>query len=255
MTKELQIQKKFFDTEILNAKTILINPKFPVQKKWKDKYHLNKVIIDEININIGDKIYASFNEYETYYKSNFIYKEDNLRIRINEFESNISSSYILPFIGIKKKEYLLMNLNFINCYVSHYNYKHDIGEYVYLIYRYSPISYYSKFTSILQKQKGCINYIRDERDKRFDCFIFKIDDKFVKDISLILKGKFSSISDESKKIILNFNNQLKPEDPINQILYKGTLRKNELEEYFGCEMPNNIDYAEIPNINKEIWNN
>lgn len=252
MMKELQIQSKFFNTDILTAKTILITPKFPIQKKWVDKYHLNKIIIDEKIINIGDKIHVSINEYETYYKSNFIYKENDTKIRINEFENNVSSSYILPFIGIKR-EYLLMNNNFINAYVGHHDYSNNIGEYVYLIYRYSPISYYSKFIETLQKQKGCINYIREEKDKRFDCFIFKIEDEFVKDIFLILKGKFSSIKDKSKKLILNFNNQLKPEDPINQILHKGILRRNELEEYFGCEMPDNIDYAEIPNMNDETW--
>jgi hypothetical protein len=257
MTEEsqIQLQKNFFSINILSARTIILIPKTPIKREYLDKYHLKNVIFDSnYSLKQNDKIKVNYenSNYETYYKANFIYKEDATRIRINEFEDNVSSSYVLPLLNIKK-DYLLLPTNFINCYVNHYNFKHYLGEYAYLIYRYLPISYYAKFIKVLQEQKGCLSYIKDE-DKRFDCFVFKIDENYIEDIKLIFDGKFSKINENTKRIIMAFHNQTKMDSPIAQILYKGELRKNELEEYFGCKMPDNIDYAEAPKINEEIWN-
>jgi len=246
-----------FNIELLNAKTIIIEPTSPFNKEWLDKFHLKKVEFSIDNkIEIGDKIDLTFTNtvspYSSYYRVNYIYKEDKFKLRINEFEDNMSSTYILPLLGIKK-EHLLIRTNFINCYVKHFDFNHILGEYVYLIYRYIPINYYAKFIEILQKQKGCISYLKDQ-DKRFDCFVFKTNEEFINDVKLLLKGKYSKISDKAKKLILNFHNQTNPETPLSQILYKGTLRRNELEESFGCVMPDNIDFAEKCNIeNEETW--
>jgi len=163
----------------------------------------------------------------------------------------MSSIYILPLLGLKK-EHLLLSTNFINAYVEHFDFKHNLGEYIYLIYRYIPIGYYAKFIEIIQKQQGCINHIKDS-DKRFDCFIFKTNDEFINDVRLLLRGKYSKISDKAKRLILNFHNQNNPETPLAQILYKGNLRRNELEETFGCTMPDNIDFAEKCILEEERW--
>lgn len=253
---EEENQNQYFDISILNSKTLILNPKTPTFKSWLDKFHLKKVDFNSsFSLNIGDKVYIKYTNtmtpYETYYVNNHMYKEDKLRYRINEFEENVSSVYVLPLIGLKK-EHLLMEHNFINCYAYHYNFKHKDGEYVYLIYRYLPITYYSKFIEAVQKQKHCIHYAK-EQDQRFDCFIFKIEDKFINDAKLIMSGKFSKITDEAKKIILYFHNQTNPESPLSQVLYKGDLRRNELEMFFGCIMPDNIDFAEKPNKNEETW--
>lgn len=245
-----------FKIEILNAKTIIIEPKVPFNKECIDKFHLKKVEFSIDNkIEIGDKIDLEYNNsettYKSYYKVNFMYKENKTKIRINEFEDTMSSTYILPLLGLKK-EYLLLDINFINAYIEHSNFKHNLGEYIYLIYRYIPIPYYAKFIEILQKQKGCLSYLRD-LDKRFDCFVFKTDEKFINDVKLLLKGKYSKISEDAKKLILNFHNQTNPETPLAQILYKGNLRRNELESTFGCVIPDNIDFAEKCNLNEEKW--
>lgn len=241
--------------EIVNGKSIVITPSSPTHKEWLDKYHLKKIefsVNDKIELGQRINFIHPGTDYETYYVSNFMYKEDKVRFRINEFEDNTSSVYILPFLGIKK-EYLLMDTCFINCYVQHYNFNHNVGEYLYLIYRYLPESFYAKFVDAIQKQPNCINYIKNENDKRFDCFIFKINENKVNDIKLLLKGKYSKITEESKQQILKFHNQTNPESPLAQILYKGHLRKNELEERFGCILPDNIDYDNKPNINEEVW--
>jgi len=260
-------KSKHFEVAAKNGKTLILTPKVPISKEWLDKYHLKEIhFSDSVSLKLGDKVPINFqslpNEFKTYYKANFIYKEDKIKIRINEFEDNISSVYILPLLGIQK-EHLLINYNFINCYVNHYNYKHKLGEYLYIIYRYTPIPYYSKFVSNLATASNYIDCNSEDKDKRFDCFVFKTNEIFIDDIKLILKGKYSNISEKAKKLILTFHNQLKSDQPLNQILYKGELRKNELESIFGCSIPKDIDYAEKSNFwdeydkintnNNETW--
>lgn len=250
------IQNPLFDIEILDARSILLESKIPLHKEYEDKFHLSKIEFNSsISLSVGERIDIQFintePNYKTFYKINYMYKETNTLVRINEFESNASSTYVLPLIEIKA-DHLLLDTNFINCYSGHYDFKHDLGEYVYLIYRYIPIDYYSKFSEIILKQGNCIHH-QKEKDQRFDCFVFKVREEFRNDIKLILKGKFSKISDSAKQKIITFHKQTRSDAPINQILYKGELRRNELEESLGCILPDNIDYAEKPKKEEEIW--
>lgn len=257
---EIKKENNLFEISIINAKTLIITPKTPITRKYKDTYHLKEVIFqNDFSIKPGDKIEVDYTNnlldkvYTTYFNANFIYKEDDVRIRINEFESNTSSSYILPMINIDK-DYLLTRSNLINCYIQHYDYKHEIGSYLYLIYRYIPVNFYARFVEIMTKKVGFLNHVKDKIDPRFDCFIFKLDEKFKKDIEYIIDGKYSKIKEDTKKLILRFHGIINEDNSIYQILYKGHLRRNELEEYFGCKLPDDIDYAEKPKQEEEIWN-
>jgi hypothetical protein len=249
-----------FDIDIINAKTLIITPKVPIYRKYGDTYHLKEVIFqNDFSIKCGDRIEVNYTNnlldkvYTSYFNSNFIYKEDDIKIRINEFEANTSSSYILPMININK-DYLLTRSSFINCYIQHYDYKHDIGDYLYLMYRYIPVNFYARFVELISKKDDFLNHVKDKKDPRFDCFIFKLDEKYKKDINYIMNGNYSKIQESTKKLILNFHNITNEDNSIYQILYKGHLRRNELEEYFGCKMPEDIDYAEKPKMEEEIWN-
>lgn len=239
--------------KILNPKSLTIEFKMPIKKEYLDKFHLSKIQYDEKNeIKIGDKINVSFNlptsQYSTYFIANYMYKEDINKIRINEFESNVSSTYILPLLGFSKNQ-LLIDYNLINVYAKHHSFDYEIGKYVYLVYRYMPISYYEKFVNALSNREDCL--IR-RKEGRFDIFVFKVN-KHTEDIKKILDGKYSSITKEAKDKILKFHNQAKPETPLYQILYKGNLRKNELEQYLGTIIPEDIDLAEKPNMEEETW--
>lgn len=250
------VDLKPYETVILNPKTIILETKVPARKAYLDRYHLKKVTFDsEHSINLGDKIDVTFdlasNSYNTYYYCNYMYKEDSLRIRINEFEDTDSSIYILPLLGIKS-QHLLLDKNFVNCYIKHYDLEYVPGEYAYLIYRYFPINYYASFIQIFQQQEGCIMHQKD-KDQRFDLFVFKLKDYFIDDVNYILNGEFSKISDKAKKLILNFHNQTNSETPLYQILHKGHLRRNELESQLNIVLPEEIDYAEKPKLINETW--
>lgn len=249
------IQKNIFNVEVLNARSIMFHAKTPLTKEWKDKKHIKKIELSNSTIfNLGDKIDVKINtnpEYNTYYTIKYIYKEDSQTVLINEFELNASSTYVLPLLNLKP-DYLLLEENFINCYVKHYDFKSTLGEVVFLIYRYLPIKYYSQFVEAMKKQKG-FSFYQKEVDNRFDCFMFKMPEQITHDIQQIMAGKFSSISEESKKKILFFHRQTNSDSPLYQILYKGELRRIELETALACYLPENLDYADKPDINKEEW--
>ena len=250
------VDTKLYNIHILNAKTIVLESNVPIHKTYEDKFSLSSAkFSQDLVINKGDKLNVSYKhpmEYDTYYYANHIYRENKLSIRINEFEDNNSTTYLLPLLGITADQ-LLANRNLINCYASHYDFTHSPGQYLYLIYRYLPINYYAKFIEILQKQPDCIMYQKD-RDKRFDCFIFKLENKFIEDANFILEGKFSKISENAKNLILRYHGQTNTESPLFQILYKGALRRNELEVSLGCTLPKDVDYATKPKISEETWN-
>ncbi len=250
------VEAKLYDTRMISPRAILLKPKTPSNSIYMDKFHIEEVEFTSTeSVKLGDRVKVSLdtssNSYNTYYNCNYMYKEDASNILVNEFEENDTSVYILPLLEIKSN-HLLLDKTFVNCYIEHYDFKHPLGEFVYLIYRYLPVNYYAKFVSAFQNLDNCKYYQRD-KDKRFDCFVLKIEDKFVKDVKLILEGKFSKISEEAKNLILRFHNQQNPETPLSQILYKGELRRNELEEFLDVKIPDNIDYATKPDIVNERW--
>jgi len=57
-----------FKLEVLNAKTIIIEPNIPFSKEWIDKFHLRKVNFSIDNkIEIGDKIDLDYNTSDNIY--------------------------------------------------------------------------------------------------------------------------------------------------------------------------------------------
>lgn len=245
--------EKYYTTKVIGPRTLLLAPKAPNNTVKIDRFRIESInFTNNVSVKVGDNVQVDINNtYNSYYKCNYIYKENSSYYRINEFEENDSSVYILPLLEIQNNE-LLLDKVFINAYIAHYDFQNNLGEYVYLMYRYLNIGYYARFTKALQELDNCTFYQKD-KDKRFDCFIFKIKESYIEDIKLIMKGKFSSISDKAKTLILRFNNQTNPDTPLYQILYKGELRRNELETMLGVTMPNGIDYASIPNIEDETW--
>jgi hypothetical protein len=250
------INTKTYNTKVINPKSLLIQSTLPIEKNYINKYNIDKIKIDDKSIKLGDKVKVCFSlkgrHYNTYYVVNYMYKEDSNTIKVNEFENNISTTYLLPLLEINSN-YLLINENFIGAYVKHHEHNYKLGNYLYIIYRFMPFEYYSKFANIMSNRENCLLYKKD-KDKRFDIFIFELDKKYHKDSNLILDGKFSKISEDSKDRILHFHNQVNEESPLHQILYRGKLRRNELMEILDMDIPEDYELTEKPNIINETWN-
>jgi hypothetical protein len=246
---------ELYKKKVIDAKTVEIELKAPYSKNYLDG-NLTGIIFNKNNkISIGDTISTEIEtvtrKYQSIYKVNYLEMYKNM-LFIHEFKSNMSTKYILPLLGFNKDQ-MLIGLGLINCYLGHYNYKHDPGEYIYLIYKHSPTKFYQIFSDAIKKQRN-FSYMEKDKDNRFDCFVFKTNPLFVEDVNILLTGKYSKISEDAKTKILKYHGSLHQDNELNQILYKGELRKTQLEKTLNCKIPDNIDYDEMPLLVNEVWN-
>lgn len=246
--------KQPFEVKHIDSRVVELKLKGPHHKEYVDNT-LYSIEFNKNNvIKLGDTIEVTIKymtqEYSTKYVINYFEQFKSI-LMAHEFKVNLSTTYVMPLLGFNKDD-MFINTNLINCYTSHYDYNHSPGEYLYLIYRYTPTNYYSLFKEAMQKQENFSIYVKD-KDERFDCFVFKADLKLVEDVKLLMKGKYSHISKKAKEMIISYHKSNNPENRLNQILHRGHLRIKELEEQLGCKLPKNIDLEEMPNPLNEEW--
>ncbi|MCP4255002.1 MAG: hypothetical protein GY775_16670 [Candidatus Scalindua sp.] len=244
------IETSFNDSKTLN---LIINS--PIQRNKIEDNLFSIDINTEKNIKLGDKmpvnIKGSDFNYDTFYYVNKFEELDSKNFKIREFESNLSSTYLLPLLDLKR-DTVILKQNFINCYLRHYNYKHETGEYLYLIYRWLPAKYYAEFVSLMSKLQGFNSYVKD-KDKRFDVFVFKVNTNKVRDIKLILEGKYSKISETSKKLILLFHLHINSSDYLWKVLNKCNSLREQIGKDLNCKIPEDVDLEEKMKIIEETW--
>jgi len=215
------------------------------------------IIIDDLRINIGDSIEVTLNtktnaktgiktELKTNYKCNYIFNIEiigNDDFVISESVLNKTTIYATPCLGFDK-QYFHIEDRLINTYISH-----DC-KYLYLKYRYFNSDNFKKFDEKLLKHPLLVKDLSEER--YFITYKFKIPIKYQKDIDLILKGKFSKMSEGLKKQILKFYDTTE-ESTIGGVIYKTAKRKKELEDFIDITIPDDIDLDDMPNLQLELW--
>jgi len=249
-----------YNTRFKNARSIIIRTPYSFTVDKEDDRYLDarRVIInsdeeiklkDKINIEIQNNLEKPF---KTFYRANFIYPVSN-EIQINEFEENDSSIFLLPLLELDKR-LIILKSNFINAYIKSVNYPNDIlGDFLYIVYRYMPFSFYSNLIRIIKENKKFVT-IDKSKDGRFDILKYRIPANFKKDVRLIMNGKYIELSKLAKQKIILFGNR-KKDDLIYQTLNNG----NELRHLLAKELDVRIEdlplnLREAPNIKKETWN-
>lgn len=249
---------ELFKFKYIDGKKILVSSKHkPTFKNISpNKLELLNIIINDDNlIKLGDKLPLKLTdknkvEYSTYYIANKIYKNKPAEFQINEFDLNETSIFVTPLVLLTND---LANLDcFINSYIRHYKYENYIGDQLYFIYRYSPFDYYDKIVSYFKNHPRFVEYFKDQ-DKRFDVFTIEIPKQYTNDVKLLMKGKFSKISNNAKMKILSYH-KLGINSPIYDVLYRTDKLKKEKEKELGVIIPDDIDLRSIPSLEKEIWN-
>ncbi len=224
----------------------------------EDKLHTEAVIIDNKDqIVLGDKVKVTIQTsmetpYNTYYIANKLYANKR-EVIISEFEENDSTLFILPMLEMEAKLVMLKS-NFINSYIQTTSNFNEIGDCIYLIYRYMPFNNYSRLMSILADNPSFISREKAQ-DTRFDIVKMAIPERFKKSVELIFEGKYSEIPEYIKHIITKFENRLK-DDIIHQTLFNSEELKKKLAFNLGItikQLPKEL--RSKPNKNKEIWTN
>ena len=134
--------------------------------------------------------------------------------------------------------------SFYNSYLS------DDYHSIYLLYKFINTEKYLKLEERLQSHP----YFEEILDPNPEYVVIKLklNDFFWKDIDLIMKGKYSSISPTLKSKICIFHGFNTQSKTFRMLYYDKKLRE-EMSEDFGVEIPEGIDLMSKPNINEELW--
>lgn len=246
-----------YDTFFNNAKSITLKSTYFLEVfKNSEALDCTAISIDnKEKISIGDRvpviIQASLSTpYNTYYIANKIYPKSRSAI-ITEFEENDTTLFILPMLGIDLR-LLLIKPNFINGYIKTKTNFNEIGDCVYIVYRYMPFNQYRNIMKILSEQEGFISCEKAE-DKRFDIVKIEIPSKYKESVKLIFDGKYSEIPKQVKATIIKASNRSK-DDIIYQTLFNSLELKEKLANDLGIrilDLPKEL--RSKPNKIKETW--
>jgi hypothetical protein len=175
---------------------------------------------------------------------------------------NRSLAYIFP-LAFKKSlriDRYWSQTDFPQClFVDTYLYfeKYPENKYcIYFIYIKEPVPnpIYNHFE--LVHIKSLNNFKLVDTIGNYHIYCLEVLDEFKKDYDLLLEGKFSKISDETKVHILKFNNKeykfnSTATSDLFDVLYKTEKRKKWLESYIDCQLDNDAELASILDFKKE----
>jgi len=144
---------------------------------------------------------------------------------------NKTSMFILPMLGHDRAKFK-WNSAFMNSFVEIEGDTQD-SENLYLWYRYLPSVDMEIFEDFIVSLPTYVNM--KDVDKHHVLYKLAISEAYLPDYRLIKEGKYSQITEITKKRILDFHSSTK-ERPLGKILYKTEARKKELEKQLGVEL-------------------
>ena len=161
-----------------------------------------------------------------------------------EQKTNKSCIFILPFL---KQNYIYFDYPYslYNVYVS------EDYNYLYIKYKWTGCEDYLDLEEKLQLHEKYVEFF--DLNEEFVIFKFKIDDKYKKEIELILQGKYSKISESLKLQILSFHG-IGKSSKLGKVLFRDEKYRKSLELELDVRIPNDIDLMSKSTKEEEIWN-
>jgi len=235
---------------VYNARVILVD-KFPhiTEILYEDDLRYNK--IKQLVFGRGRKTMTIGKHFEIgleRYYIDVIEKTDS-GYKVATSRLTRTSCYLLPSLGISIKELSWKhNGSFINAYLHR-----DIEDIMCLVFRVSGIANSNSLAiEKLKARTNCIDYYQP--DNTHEVLLFRMDRKYYQDYNMFIKSKYSKISDKYKARIVDFHDAHKTSS-IYGILYKTELARQQLEEKIGVPIPNDIEYGEVLDLEKEYIDN
>lgn len=196
-------------------------------------------------INVGTTIPINYDDRVYNFQINTIVIENNA-IYLAETERNITDRFIIPVLKLSID--LIGNHYLLGSYL--YTEKDISGEYLYLWYRYIDEDEYKSLETRLMENPNFIN--KYDITQETTLFKFKIPKIFLEGVKLISEGKYSKISNEFKRIILQFYG-IGKDSEIGYILYRHPNAVKALEEEFKVKLDDNIDVFRKMNKQDETF--
>lgn len=172
-------------------------------------------------------------------------------------KKNKSYYFLLPFL----KSYFTIarfNIRLKNTYIFP---KIEGERVLYLEYKYpeNPVNFLNFEETIFKSEL----FIKTIENNENTVYCLKFPEEYNEVYDLFLEGKYSEFTEENKTIILEYWTEVnfgivsasKFLLKLNQILYKHTMLKKELEENLNVVLPDNAELASIYNDKKEKYGN
>lgn len=224
------MKKKNVSYRLVNSFTIEINSDFHIEEYKKDG-DVTKLVIKDEEIKLKDSFKFRFDERDIEYDINKIVKVDDGTYLLQTDKRNRTTLYILPLLGFLntcdvKKKFNKKTLEEISkyCYNTYLINAYIGGEgidslegYLYLKFRYSSHKTYQSVELLVTEHPLFVKIIDDR--KSFIYIKLRIPGEYMEDIRLFLKGKYSKLSKDLKRNIMNFH-KLHQKSNLYQILYK-----------------------------------
>jgi len=117
---------------------------------------------------------------------------------LNKIKPTKTTEFILPLLGKMKQWY---GPWLINAYLGDFNVDHKYPNSISVLMKYSgKNNYFEKEEKMIGSEHFIDSY--DLFKGEFVMYIFRIPEEFLPDYNLIMKGKYSQVSDEAKKLLL-----------------------------------------------------
>lgn len=234
--------------EIENARTIKVFPQNPKVELLENQQIKELTYSSEFSIKCQEPIIVNkqpFNIQKIEKLTSGNKKDSGYYLRAHKL--NKTSQFIVPLLGLEK-ESLLWDSQFCNAFIGHY--EEGYGESIYMLYRYEAGEAFDKLDELITSYSYYEKSISP--DSYHILFKIEIPARCRQDVSYILDGKYSLISQEAKLCILNFFKGSK-ESPMGQILYKGSKRKAMLEDSIGEKLEDDAELLSMFNYEEEVY--
>jgi len=225
---------------VINCRVLNVIASSAVEEIKVDNELSELIFTNGIKISIGSEV----NVKNEFYKVQSIKKakpEDGVTgYLLYTSVLNKTSMFILPMIGHDRAKFK-WNSSFMNSFVEVEDSPNDLGD-IYLWYRYLPSVDMEAFEDFIVSLPTYVDM--SDIDKHHVLYKLSVPEAYLPDYKLIIEGKYSQISEITKKRILDFHSSTK-ERPLGKILYKTEARKKELEKQLGVELDDDAELHDL----------
>jgi hypothetical protein len=176
---------------------------------------------------------------------------------VNYVKYTKTATFLFPLLEIPKQLFTcdvknvfgktMMTTRFYNSYIGDNEINNYIEGFIFVVTKaHQDIDYVSFYDTMIAFE----NYVDDYEKGKYSVFIYTVTEKFLPDYQLILEGKYSKISSEAKKVILQNHFFSGKPYTIPLIFNKSTSLKESWEKRIG-ESIGSLDVWPIIDIEKE----
>lgn len=154
--------------------------------------------------------------------------------------------FLLPITGNLKSD--LLKHGFLNAYVEDELKKGEYENCIICLFQPKDLVDFDLF---VEEERNKINFVDEyDYDGGFSVLVYSLGAEYQDDIDRILKGKYSSTTKKYQQLIPKFMG-IMTKSIQHMVFEKSPAMKKKIEELYDIELPEDIDYWEMFNIDDE----